>query len=79
MFFYSSRETESDRETEIKREKEDAGSNTEHKKREKIKQIIPAKREIKHSADGPHYTEKRDFDWGWETGTKGGKTKKPDR
>jgi len=49
-FFYSSRE-----------KKKEAGSNTEHKKK-RTEQIRVERKEIEHSADMPHYTEKRDFD-----------------
>jgi hypothetical protein len=43
------------------REKKEAGSNTEHKKK-RTEQIRVERKEIEHSADMPHYTEKRDFD-----------------
>jgi len=42
--------------------KKKAGSNTEHKKKERTEQSRVKRKEIEHSADKPHYTEKRDFD-----------------
>jgi hypothetical protein len=48
---------------ESREKKKEAGSNTEHKKkRERTEQIRVERKEIEHSADKPHYTEKRDFD-----------------
>ncbi len=50
-FFYSSRERKKKRSAQI--------PNT---KKERTEQIRVERKEIEHSADMPHYTEKRDFD-----------------
>jgi hypothetical protein len=47
---------------ESREKKKEVGSNTEHKKKERTEQIRVERKEIEHSADMPHYTEKRDFD-----------------
>ncbi len=48
---------------ESREKKKEAGSNTEHKKKESEQNRSEQKeKKQKHSADKPHYTEKRDFD-----------------
>jgi hypothetical protein len=55
LFLFESRDRE--REREKKRP-----AQTPNKKNERTEQIRIKRKEIEHSANKPHYTEKRDFD-----------------
>jgi len=47
----------------VEREKKKRPAQTPNtKKKERTEQIRVERKEIEHSADRPHYTEKRDFD-----------------